>query len=251
MLWRFKHLNGYTIQATDGDIGTIQDVLLDERSWTVRYVVVDTGGWMSRREVLLSPAVLRQPDRATLKIPVDLTREKVRNSPAADTERPLTRRHIEDLHGYYGWTPWWGEPSVSAGLLGSEPLVEPSVMTAPTTAAKAEGEESDANLRSAREIGGYRIAASDGDVGHVDDVLIDQDGWLIRYFIVDTGNWLRGRRVLIAPSWVSGIDWMDEKVAVNLTKDRIKGSPEYAPDKDLDRRYEHDLHDWYGHTPYW
>ena len=95
------------------------------------------------------------------------------------------------------------------------------------------------------------INATDGDIGHVEDLLVDEDGWMIRYLLVDTRNWLPGRKVLIAPSWVSGVDWLNEKVAMQVTREKIKGSPEYKPDKEIDRRFEHDLHTWYGHAPYW
>jgi len=256
MLYRVEHLRGYTIRATDGEIGTVDDLLFDDRSWMVRYIVADTGGWLSSRRVLLSPSVLERPDRVALAVPVRLTREKIRESPRIDADAPVTREQEELLSRHYGWAAWWSEPATSVGLLGTGPLYEAPLTAAPINPPLSEPETeaaaaAEARLRSAHEITDFKIATTDGEIGHVEDLLIDEDGWIVRYIVVDTRNWLPGRKVLIAPSWVTGVDWLDEKVAVKVTRDKVKGSPEYAPDKEIDRRYEHDLHTWYGHAPYW
>ena len=145
------------------------------------------------------------------------------------------------------------DPAIAVGLLGAEPLAErsPAQLPEPGPALGSAAGRAEAALRSAHEVRGFPLAATDGDIGHVEDLLVDEDGWFVRYFIVDTGNWLPGRKVLIAPSWVTGIDWIEEKLAVRMTREKVEGSPEYAPEKQIDRRYEHDLHAWYGHAPYW
>jgi uncharacterized protein YrrD len=253
MLYRVEHLRGYTLQATDGDIGSVDDLLFDDRVWKIRYVVVDTGGWLSSRRVLISSTVLDRPDRITLKLPVSITCAKVRESPQIDADAPVTREQEELLRSYYGWMPWWTEPAFSVGLLGLDPvMMESAREPAPPQRLPSESEARlEASLRSAHEVTGFNIAATDGDIGHVEDLLLDEDGWVVRYLIVDTRNWLPGRKVLIAPSWVSGVDWLNEKVVMQATREKIKGSPEYAPEKEIDRRFEHDLHTWYGHAPYW
>jgi uncharacterized protein YrrD len=253
MLYRIEHLCGYTLQATDGDIGSVDDLMFDDRLWRIRYVVVDTGGWLSSRRVLISSTVLDRPDRLTLKLPVSITRGKVRESPQIDADAPVTREQEELLRSHYGWMPWWTEPAFSVGLLGLDPIVMNNPPEAPPPQRLPSESEArlEAGLRSAHEVTGFHIAATDGDIGHVEDLLVDEDGWMIRYLIVDTRNWLPGRKVLIAPSWVSGVDWLNEKVAMQVTREKIKGSPEYAPEKEIDRRFEHDLHTWYGHAPYW
>ena len=246
MLYRAEHLRGYTIQASDGAIGTVDDLLFDDRSWRVRYLVADAGGWLSSRRVLLSPAVLERPDPVAMKLPVTLTRERVRESPSIDADAPVARAQEAELSRHFGWTPWWTDPAISVGLR-AEPPEPPAREPAPgTEAARAE-----AALRSTHEVRGFAIAATDEEVGHVEDILVDEEGWIVRYFIVDTRNWLPGRKVLIAPSWVSAIDWLDERVALRMTREKVKGSPEYTPEKTIDRRYEHELHTWYGHAPYW
>jgi len=252
MLYRIEHLRGYTLQATDGDIGSVDDLLFDDRTWKVRYVVVDTGGWLSSHRVLVSSTALGRPDRLALKLPVSITCTKVRDSPQIDADAPVTREQEELLRSHYGWMAWWSEPADSDGLLGLDPLVTEGSLSAPPRRARPEsGIGFEASLRSAHEVTGFHIAATDGDIGHVEDLLVDEDGWIVRYLIVDTRNWLPGRKVLIAPDWVSGVDWLNEKVAMQATRDKIKGGPEYAPDKEIDRRFEHDLYTWYGHAPYW
>ena len=124
MLYRVEHLRGYAIQATDGEIGRVDDLLFDDRSWTVRYLVADAGGWLSSRRVLIGTASLEHPDPVGLKLPVTLTREKVQESPSIDADAPVTRQQEELLSRHYGWTPWWTDPAIAVGLLGAEPLAE-------------------------------------------------------------------------------------------------------------------------------
>ena len=253
MLYRAEHLRGYAIQATDGEIGRVDDLLFDDRSWTVRYLVADAGGWLSSRRVLIGTASLEHPDPVGLKLPVTLTREKVQESPSIDADAPVTRQQEELLSRHYGWTPWWTDPAIAVGLLGAEPLAERPLARKrePEPPLGSAAGRAEAALRSAYEVRGFPVAATDGDIGHVDDLLVDEDGWIVRYFIVDTRKWLPGRKVLIAPNWVTGIDWIEEKLAVRMTRENVEGSPEYAPEEQIDRRYEHDLHAWYGHAPYW
>ena len=166
MLYRVEHLRGYTIRAIDGDVGTVDDILFDDRGWVVRYVVADTGGWLSSRRVLLSPSILDRPDRMALALPVRLTREKVRESPRIDADAPVTREQEELLSRHYGWAAWWSEPATSVGLLGTGPLNEPPLTAAPINPATpppdSEAARAEASLRSAHEITGFKIATADG-----------------------------------------------------------------------------------------
>jgi uncharacterized protein YrrD len=106
-------------------------------------------------------------------------------------------------------------------------------------------------LHGVKEVTGYQLAATDGDIGHVDDFFIDEESWQINYLLVDTGGWLSGRKVLISPKWITEIRWEDSDVRVNATREQVKNSPEYNPHGTIDRRYESDLHTHYGFPPYW
>ena len=92
---------------------------------------------------------------------------------------------------------------------------------------------------------GYYIGASDGDIGHVEDLLVNEEDWTIHYLVIDTRNWLPGKKVLVATDWLQSVDWHAQKIAVDLERDRIKSSPEFDPSK-LDRAYQERLHQHYG-----
>jgi len=244
MLWRTPDLIGYGIQATNGSIGSVGDLLFDDESWTVRWAVVDTGTWLPGRRVLLPPSALGRPDPTLQQFPVDLTRQKVKDSPDAGTDRPVSRQMEADLYGYYGWAPYWtagpgyappagvGGPGLGRARVPSEPAGDP-------------------HLRSTNEVTGYYIRATDGDIGHAEEFLVEDGSWAIRYMVVDTRNWWPGKAVLIAPQWIREVSWGDRRVFVDLTRQQVKDSPEYDPTVPLNRAYEEQLHRHYDRPFYW
>ncbi len=266
MLWRCSDLDGYEIAATDGAIGSVDDMLFETARWTLRWLVVDTGRWLSGRQVLLATASLGHPDAAAGRIPVDLTRRQVEESPPFAMDRPLSRDVETSLYDYYGWTPYWdGDLFPPVGYLpggaGAPDLVPPP--PEPGDAVNAAGYKpgsgaslldataGEPELRSVGDTMGYAIRAADGDIGHAEDFLVEEEGWRIRYVVVDTRNWLPGRRVLVSPQWISGVDWREQRVHVDLTRRAIEESPLYDPTRPLDRAYEAELHRYYGREGYW
>lgn len=245
MLWRARVLRGYHLRAADGVLGQVEDFYFDDHAWTLRYMVVDTSRWLVGRRVLIAPSELGAPDPERGEFPVSLTMEKVRSSPDIDTAKPVSRREEEHLVAHYGWAPYWAG---FGGGYASGLLIAPPEEPEAGAAAPAQG---DPNLRSMREVTGYHIAATDGSIGHVADFLVDEEGWVVRYLEVDTRNWLPGKHVLVAPRWVTAIDWAERKVAVALTRGQIEESPRYDPHLPLDRSYEDRLHSHYGYDPYW
>lgn len=250
MIQSLNIIRKYSIQATDGILGSVSDIYFDDAEWTVRYLVVDTGTWLSGRKVLIPASALGSPDNRLRHFPVQLTRAQVEDAPSIDEDKPVSRQHEADLHGYYGWEPYWGAGGLAPGMAGYAPGAIPPPPPEPAAGAIAE-EPGDPHLRSGREVIGYRIAATDGDVGHVEDILVDDDGWRVRYLLVDTRNWLPGRKVVMAPDWVRTIDWAERKVAVDHTRDQVKGSPEYDEVAGVSRAYERGLYEHYGRTAYW
>jgi hypothetical protein len=240
MLRSAKSLRDYHVRATDGNIGRIKDFLFDSREWVVRYAVVDTGEWLPGRTVLLIPDVLGLPSIEGQILPVHLTREQVRQSPSAETDKPVSRQYEADLFEYYGWSPYWG-----AGRSG---ITEHVVRTDEKTGIAPGG---DSNLRSMREVAGYSIRATDGGIGHVEDFIVEDESWLVRYLVVDTRNWLPGKRVIVAPGWVEGIDWRGRTVALELSREEVRHSPPYDPNQPVNRQYEVHLYDYYGRPKYW
>jgi hypothetical protein len=266
MLWRCAEIDGYEIAARDGTIGHVDDMLFDEARWTVRWLVVDTGHWLSGRRVLLPPAALGHPDSAKRQFAVDLTRQQVERSPPFDSDRPMSRQVEAGLYDFYGWQPYWEADlmpplnylsgGAGAGFLfmpdGGEAAAAESTGFKPGSCASLPGEpRGDPELYSIGDTTGHAIRASDGDIGHVEDFLVEEEGWRVRYMIVDTRNWLPGRKVLISPQWIAAVDWPERRVHVDLPRHAIETSPEFDPASPIGRGYEDALHRHYGKPGYW
>ncbi len=250
MLRSLKDFERYTVCATDGDIGSVVNFLLDDERWIVRYLVVQAGGplILNGRLVLISPISFRQADWSTQRFHLALTMDKVKNSPSIDVDKPVSRQHEQDYYRYYGYPSYWGYSGLWG--MGAYPglLAKGSWIDAPTEHAAESG---DVHLRSAREVRGYHIQGSDEAIGHVEDFIVDDKSWEIRYLVIDTSNWWIGKKVLVAPQWASRISWSENKVYVDLSRQAIKKSPEWNASAAVNREYEARLYDYYGRPMYW
>lgn len=245
-MWKSaEHLFGYQAQAVDGTAGKVKDFTFDDQSWTLRYLVLDTGGWLPGRRVLISPQSFEAPSDAQRLFPLKLTKAQIENSPSESFDRPVSRRHEAELAVYYGWLPYWTVPPVPGG--GAIP---PSTDEPPSSAADPglppEGREGNSRLRSMSEVIGYRLEAKDGDIGKVNDFILNESDWTIRFLVADTRAWLPGKQVLIAPQWIQSIRWDDRHVRVDLSKDQIEHSPAYDPAEPINIELEEQLYDYYG-----
>ncbi|MCP8687518.1 PRC-barrel domain-containing protein [Marinobacterium sedimentorum] len=260
MLRSMKDLEDYAIRATDGIIGHVKDFYFDDEAWVIRYLVVDTGSWLSSRKVLISPIAIGHPNWTEKILPVSITKEQVQNSPGIDTEKPVSRQHEIQYLGYYGYPYYWGGAGLWGGAMYPSMMMPdyPSYTPAPH-AVDAQTQEADAarhqdgdlHLRSCKGVTDYHIQATDGDIGHVQGLLVDEETWAIRYFIVDTSNWWFGHQVLIAPQWIQDVSWPDAKVSVNLTRQAVKDAPAYDSAAQLDRKQESDIYEHYSRPGYW
>lgn len=210
MLRSIKELAGLSLHATDGNIGSLADVYFDDIHWRVRYFVVDTGNWLPGRLVLISPASVANVEVGHRQLNVTLTKGQVEKSPGIEAHETVSRQHEQHMSKYYGWPVYW---PVEGALAPDVDDAKPG----------------DANLRSAAEVKGYHVQAKDGDLGHVDDFLVDETTWDVRYLVVDTGKWLPGKKVLVDPRATDQVDWAKSSVHVHLTKEQIKNSPTYDP----------------------
>jgi len=251
MLHSLNDLESYTVRAVDGDIGSVTDFLFDDQHWTTRYLVTDTGGfWKGPNQVLISPISFGKADWSTRLFNVALTQEKVKNSPGIDLDKPVSRQYERDYSQYYGWSYYWGFSETAAWGLGEYPIALTDAGEPPEGTHHAE-EGGDPHLRSAKEVAGYHIRGSDGEIGHVADFIVDDETWTIRYLVIDTSNWWFGKKVLVAPRWAQKISWAKNLVYINLTKDQIMNSPAWSPDALVNREYEERLYDYYGRPAYW
>ena len=243
MLRNVKSLLGHRIHATDGELGSVEDFYFDDRTWDLRYMVINTGGWLAGRKVLIAPVALETPDWKAGTLPVRLTREQVRNSPDIDTKKTVSRRHELELYRHYAWPLYWGDGFYSGGMSGGPVFPDASAMKEEKPEPVSEEESS---LQGVRAVAGYKLHAADGPMGHVDDFIMDDAEWAISYVVADTGIWLPGRKVLVSPHWIERVDWDTSEVFVDLTREAIRRSPGFDPSQPVSEDYESALFDHYG-----
>lgn len=235
-LRKLSVLQGYRLHAQDGVIGRLQQIYFDDESWSVRYLVVKTGSWLLGREVLVVPAMIEGVDEEHKTIDVKLTCEQIEKSPLVDTELPVSRHYEKEYYKYYGWDPYW----LSDPLFDTAPSMPPPLETEPPRLPEHP------HLRSSAEVLDYHIKALDGDIGHLKDFLLDDQDWTVRYLEIRTGTWLPGKKVLISTPWVETIDWTEQVISVDLSRDKIESAPAYDPSRVVSRDDEVELYSHYG-----
>jgi len=254
MLRHESDINGYAIHASDGLIGTVRDFLFDDVTWLVRWLVIDTGDWLPGRKVLLPPSALRGVNHMGHQLSVRLTKQQVKDCPDVESDRAVSRQSEADIYNYYGWSPYWGTGSYlgmvgyGGGMVDAANATRPSVelMQRAKAIDAVRHSEDDPALRSASEVTGYHIQASDGEIGHVEDFLVEDDDWSIHYLVVDTKNWWPGKKVLISPMSIRKIEWADRQVSLGADRQKVKDSPPYDPSVMINPIYEKAFQNHYG-----
>lgn len=234
MLRSVQELYGLRPHAADGDVGAIVDLYFDAERWGVRYLLVQSNAWLPRPQVLISPLALGELEWDARRLTIGLTWEQIAGAPPIDTRRPIARRDEIAHDRYYRWPHYWR----GAGLWGAR--ARPPQLAALAVGpgderarywpeSEFEHDDSASHLYSTREIGGYRIDASDGAIGRIEDTIVDLEHWAIRYLVVDASSWLPGKKVLVAQQWVARVDRRHARVAVDLPREMIQDSPEFDP----------------------
>jgi hypothetical protein len=250
MLRSLKDLEQYAVSATDGPIGSVVNFLFDDERWITRYIVVNTGGFLNAApQVLIAPISFRGIDWPTRHINLALTIEKIKNSPNVDTDKPVSRQHELDHYLYYGYPYYWGVGGVAG--LGAYPGMLTAGLPTRLPEEPPEKAPSDRHLRSVNELRGYHVQGSDGAIGSVADFIVDDASWEVRYLVVDTSNWWFGKKVLVAPQWVSRISWSERAARIDMPREAIKNSPEWNQLASVTRDYEARLYDHYRRPAYW
>jgi hypothetical protein len=248
MLRHTSKIEGYAIGATDGPIGSITDLLIDDVSWRIRWLVVDTGTWLIGRKVLLPPSALTQVNHIGRQLSVSLTKQQVKDSPNPTIDEPVSTQMESNLYDYYGWSPYWSTGFYMGGYSYAGGPFAPTglgFLSRDRQDDVARRTHSDSHLRSIREVTGYHIHARDGEIGHIEDFLIEDGDWSLHYLVVDTQNWWPGRKVLISPRSIESIDWAKRTVALNVERQKVKDSPAYDGTEAVDRAYEYKFHGYY------
>jgi sporulation protein YlmC with PRC-barrel domain len=224
-----QEIRGDAIVGNDGEVGTVNDLYFDEERWAVRYLVVDTGNWLPGRKVLISPASVQKAGSDSIRI--ELTREQVEHAPGIDKDPPISRILEAEHAHYYGYPYYWSGPYLWG--MAAMPVAVPPAPDAQQpgttedevrqrTAQQAEA----SHVRSSAELVGYAIRAVDGEIGHVEDFVVDDESWAIAGMMVDTRNWLPGKKVMVPPDAIAEIDWHNREVAVRLTREELQRAPE-------------------------
>ncbi|WP_373551943.1 PRC-barrel domain-containing protein [Haliscomenobacter sp.] len=245
MLHKVKTLKEYKLNGIDGEIGKVHDLYFDDQFWTIRYLVANTGSWLTDNIVLISPYALATAIKAEKHIDISLTKKQIENSPPLESDKPVSQQFERDYYAYYGWPAYytgsfmWG---IYPQIRREEEITQEANLSAPTW---------DPHLRSANEVSDYYVHANDGDIGHVVDIIIDDETWAIRYLIIETSNWWSGKKVMVSPRWIDRVIWSKSKVYINLSQEAIKQSPEYSEEALLTRDYETALHRHYNRQGYW
>ncbi len=246
MLQRLDKLRGWTVEASDGEVGKVKDFFFDDDRWVVRYFLVDAGSWLGR-DTLVSPLSVNNFDFDRKRFRLSLTRSLIKGSPVFEDRQRLSRRWEATYAGYYKYPYYWG----STGLWGAEESPEAFGRTAPSTYSADKFSNDEFRQRRVSEVLGFHIRALDGEVGHIDDFLADTNSWKIRYLLADTSNFIGGKWVLISPDWTRRVDWNGLTVNVDMNSNEVKNAPEFDPDRMVDRDYELKLHDYYHRPTYW
>lgn len=245
MLIKAKSLTGYMLRGLDGEVGEVKEFVFDEDLWTIRYLTAETGTWLIDRQVLISTAAVTELNEEEQYIAVNLTRQQIEDSPLLYKETTITRQFETSYNTHYGYLPYWNTPPIWAP--------DPNIMSATTAYKEAtQGDkELDPGLRSTGNVRGRKLQATDGEIGHIADFIVDSENWVIRYLDIDTISWWPSKHVLICPQWIDSIGWDDFQVQVGLTREQIKNSPEYNSNSDLSRDYEQCLFNHYERKGYW
>ena len=255
MLNSAKTLKDYSLKSLDGEIGKVKDFYFDDHYWQVQYLVVDTGNWIVSSKVLIAINSIRSVDHEKECINIDLTKEQIENSPSLDSEKPVSKQYQKKLTTYYGLPAYWENlQPIGVGMYaiaGVAPLPLSDAKVEKLDASKAAAEVWDPNLRSLNHVSDYAIQSKDDKNSYIDDFMIDDTTWQIRYLVNDPHAWLPGNKFLLSTQWIESISWKQSTVFVSVTSDMIKDSPAYDGKMMIDRDFEIKLHAYYDKKGYW
>ncbi len=220
MLYNTQSLAGRKLTANDGEFGLVKDFYFDDQTWGTRYLVADTGTWLIGRTVLLpANAFGSHPFPDSEHLSVNLSRKQIEDSPPISEHQTVSRQYEEQFYNHYGWPGYWE----AGGMWGS--TIMPVAMVSPVIQ-QVEASEQDLHLRSMKEMLGYHIHATDGEIGSVAGFMIDDQTWAVRELAVESGHWYAGKQIYLLVENIIRISYTDSTVFVNLSMDDIRQTAE-------------------------
>jgi len=238
-----KDLKDYTLNAKDGTEGKVKDFLFDEEAWIIRYLHGDFGSWLKSKKILIPRVFLGEPEWQEENFPVEITRDMIEKGPDIDEHMPVSREYEAELMKYYNLDPYW--PYTYSAPAGGGLFFPPRPLTVPPKS--VDEDELKSNLRSYKEVKGYHIRTKEEKLGHVDDLIIDDEDWQIVYMVVEFTSWLpMSKKVLISIEWLEEISYVDNEIKISMTPEKLKKAPQYNPDIVLNQEEEKKLYDFYS-----
>jgi len=228
MFYQVKDFNNFTIQAVDGELGRFKDILFDDRNWVSRYVMVDTNKWLpGGRKVLVSPISVLDPEIEDKKVPINLSKKDIENSPHLDEHKPVSREYETNFFDHFGYGYYW----MGQSLWGPYPTptdLAGALADKNATSDVGAFETKEGHLRSANELDGYQIRTRDGKIGRVADFILNGTNWSVPYLVIDSNFWMPfGKKVLVPTKYLDTVSWVDRTVDVEMSTSQIAASPEY------------------------
>jgi hypothetical protein len=209
MRMRFQEIRDSRLVAHDGVVGKVDDLLIEDGSWTVRYLAVRIGQSHPKHQMLISTAAINELDIESDMISTILTSEQIVNGPSLDDHQPISRQYEERLVEHFGWPNYW---------LGRTVHVSPQALAwaAGADVTSDVNEDQSANLRSVAEICGYRIVASDGQAGRMNDLMVNSRTWMIDYATAMPNAWLTTEDSVFSTHHIDRIEWKNRTVFVDF-----------------------------------
>jgi sporulation protein YlmC with PRC-barrel domain len=242
-----NRVKGYSVHAVGKRVGEVKDLLFDDLSWIIRYLVVDTSEWIPKAEVLLLMLSIAHIDWENQRIPVNLTLDDVKKSPDVESNLPVSRLKEQEIYAYFGRSPYWG-----AGFsLGAQAIADIVSAQQGQFQERPQQDKVDSHLRSIKEVSGYHLISDGETLGTVSDFFVESSNWIIRYLIIDILNGPIDKQILFSPQWVSEISWNNQALNTKLQADRLISAPAYNPSANVTRQYEEKLYEHFQQQAYW
>ncbi len=231
MLHDIRELFGNKLAAKDGEIGRVKDIFFDDQRWAVRYLVAETGAWLTGRLVLVAPHAFGPLDRGGKRLSVALTRKQIEDCPSIESHQPVSRQYEIEYYRHYGWSGYWNGGALW-GMGGFPDVVPMSEQMIAEREPPVDGEDGrDRHLQSAKSVLGYAIHATDGEIGKVLSFVADDGNWAILQMAVETGHWYSGKKILIPTARITRVSYEDSEVFVDLSIEDIREADEYDIDQ--------------------
>lgn len=240
MYYFTSQLLTYNIDATDGEMGKVKDLYMDDHAWKIRYAIVDTRKWLPERKVLLPPSAFKgiNPENETIEVEYD--KNTIKNSPAVPENTDLTREHENQLMNYFGWTRYWpndvlvGNEHRALGVFHDEQ--DPQRREQIPNEIEEEREillhQHGSSLRSHEEIMNARVHGKDGKLGKVVDFVHDED-WNVKFIVVTSLELTKKDFYFYPMRQITSIDWYEGDVYLDETLINFESKLAFSTKEDI------------------